>query len=61
MSTTTFQSILNKYRQISFSERDMGDRFGNQKKCFLAHAPIDNCIFGFLIKELRIYNGKKEQ
>jgi predicted helicase len=36
----TFQNILAKYRAISFSERDKGDRFERLMQAFLKTAPL---------------------
>lgn len=36
---TTFQSLLNKYRKVSFSERDKGDRFERLMQAYLLTDP----------------------
>ena len=37
--TSSFQNILNKYRKISFSERDKGDRFERLMQAYLLTDP----------------------
>src|SRR3990172_3061695 len=38
-SKTTFNTLLNKYRKISFSERDKGDRFERLMQAYLLTDP----------------------
>ena len=38
-SSTAFNRILNKYRKISFSERDKGDRFERLMQAYLKSDP----------------------
>lgn len=38
--TTSFQSILNKYRQVSFSEKDKGSRFERLMQAYLQTDPV---------------------
>ena len=45
----TFQDILAKYRAVSFSERDKGDRFERLMQAFLQTVPCmpsssENCL-----------------
>src|SRR5690242_17721819 len=48
----TFQNILDKYRKISFSERDKGDRFERLIKGYLQTDPK----YAYRFKEIWLWN-----
>ena len=55
----TFNDILNKYRKISFSERDKGDRFERLMQAYLQTDPL----YAFQLKKVWLWNefpGKKD-
>ena len=43
-----FQSVLDKYRQFSFSERDKGDRFERLIKAYLQTDPTYSNLFNYI-------------
>ena len=43
-----FQKVLNKYREISFSERDKGDRFERLIKFYLQTDPTYSNLFNYV-------------
>ena len=43
-----FQSVLDKYRQFSFSERDKGDRFERLIKAYLQTDPTYSNLFNYV-------------
>ncbi len=55
----SFQSILDKYRKISFSERDKGDRFERLMQAYLKTDPRYETVF----RKVWLWNefpGKKD-
>lgn len=50
--TTTFNTILEKYRKISFSERDKGDRFERLMKAYLLTDPK----YAYKFKKVWLWN-----
>jgi predicted helicase len=50
--TTTFQELLTKYRKISFSERDKGDRFERLMQAYLRTDPT----YAYKFKKVWLWN-----
>lgn len=48
----TFQKVLDKYRKISFSERDKGDRFERLMQAYLQTDPK----YAYLFKRVWLWN-----